>query len=118
MNFLLEITKDNYDEPIRELFGAGETFLFGIKIFAIGMGAVFTALFLIYLTLQLFSVISGNKTKTESAPVVTQKVEETVKEEIINTNDGEIVAVIAAAIAMAEEETPGAKFKVVSFRRS
>lgn len=32
-------------------------------------------------------------------------------------NDEEIIAVIAAAIAMAESESDGLKFKVVSFRR-
>ncbi len=39
----------------------------------------------------------------------------TVKNE--NALDEEIVAVIAAAIAMAESESNGLKFRVVSFRR-
>ena len=34
-----------------------------------------------------------------------------------DNNDEEIIAVIAAAIAMAESESNGLKFKVVSFRR-
>ena len=43
-----------------------------------------------------------------------------IEDEATNTcanNDEEIIAVIAAAIAMAESESDGLKFKVVSFRR-
>ena len=42
-------------------------------------------------------------------------VEETVA--VSHSNDEEIIAGIAAAIAMAESENQGTKFKVVSFRR-
>ena len=118
MNFLLEITKDNYDEPIINTIGAGETLVFGLKIFLLGMGAVFSALLLIYLALQLFAIFSGKKTVKEKAPVVNEKVDVVETEEIRTADDSEIIAVIAAAIAMAEEELPGAKFKVVSFRRT
>jgi Na+-transporting methylmalonyl-CoA/oxaloacetate decarboxylase gamma subunit len=38
-------------------------------------------------------------------------------ETVDNNADEEIIAVIAAAIAMAESESNGLKFKVVSFRR-
>ena len=41
----------------------------------------------------------------ESAPIVA------------TSNDDEVIAVIAAAIAAAESECTGAKFRVVSFRR-
>ena len=56
--------------------------------------------------------ISENKQKKElEAEPVVEPVAVTAN------NDEEIVAVIAAAIAMAESESNGIKFKVVSFRR-
>ena len=39
------------------------------------------------------------------------------EEEISEADDGEIIAVLAAAIAAAESEDNGLKFRVVSFRR-
>lgn len=36
---------------------------------------------------------------------------------VASDNDGEIIAVITAAIAMAESESDGLKFRVVSFKR-
>ena len=45
------------------------------------------------------------------APVVSEPVP------TVSSNDEEIVAVIAAAIAMAESESDGIKFRVVSFKR-
>ena len=37
--------------------------------------------------------------------------------DVTESNDEEIIAVIAAAIAMAESESEGLKFRVVSFKR-
>ncbi len=66
-----------------------------------------------------FYIFKGRKANAENSndSIAT---ETAVVEEGANTvanNDEEIIAVIAAAIAMAESESNGLKFKVVSFRR-
>lgn len=63
--------------------------------------------------------IYKNKTGTSSAvePNTQSENEEDVTANMSANNDEEIIAVIAAAIAMAESESDGLKFKVVSFRR-
>ena len=58
------------------------------------------------------SVASAPVFTAPAAPVV--PVQEVVQ---TTTSDAEIVAVIAAAIAMAESESIGTKFQVVSFKR-
>ena len=118
MNFLLEVTKDQFGDQIIFTAGAGETFLFGLKIFLIGMGAVFAALCLIWLALYIFKLVFHDlPSKRSAAPVVAQKVEEATPTVEYVSGDEEIIAVIAAAIAMAESENSDAKFRVVSFRR-
>jgi hypothetical protein len=54
--------------------------------------------------------------KKKAAPKVVQSVE-AAPVTVSKTNDEEIVAAIAAAIAMAESESDGIKFRVVSFKR-
>lgn len=86
----------------------------GTQMLLLGMLMIFAVLGIIFLALQIFhfvcSLFMGNKDKkeevVEAAPVVPVK-----------TNDEEIVAVIAAAIAAAENEMPNARFRVVSFKR-
>lgn len=119
MNFLLEISKNHYGDRIIETAGFGETLLFGGKIFLIGVATVFSVLCLIWLCLTLFRLVlqksTGSDTKSD-APV--QVVSESAPAVAYQAGDDEIIAVIAAAIAAAESEAaPGAKFKVVSFRR-
>ena len=118
MNFLLEITKDQYNDPIIFTATPAETLLFGLKIFLIGMGAVFTALCLIWLALYVFKIVFHDlPSKKTAAPQVVAQVEETTATVEYVSSDEEIIAVIAAAVAMAESENSGAKFKVVSFKR-
>ena len=83
----------------------------------IGLSVVFLVLALIWMLLLCFNLVFnklsfGNKKSDEIthdvAPVVTVQP---------TTTDQEIVAVISAAIAMAESEAPGTKFRVVSFKR-
>ena len=66
-----------------------------------------------------FYIFNGRKAnaenKSEDIASDTAVVEEGVN--AVANNDEEIIAVIAAAIAMAESESNGLKFKVVSFRR-
>ena len=124
MNFLCEIAENQYGEKLMQLMKNGEvTFgdiaLFGSKMVLIGMGTVFAVLTLIWGCLSLFKVFFHDlKNVAPKKEIV--KNEETVADAPVETNatdDNEIVAVIAAAIAAAESEHADAKFRVVSFRR-
>lgn len=99
--------------------GLGSTIAFGGEVVLVGMLTVFAVLGVIWLCLTIFRVVfydlpnknSGDKVnEVKAAPVVTAV-------EQVEADDDEIIAVIAAAIAAAESESNGLKFRVVSFRR-
>ena len=84
---------------------------------ATGMIMVFAVLGLLCLILYGSKYVFydiPNKKKIPDTVVVTPSVQEIPPE---TKDDSEIIAVIAAAIATAEAESNGAKFRVVSFRR-
>ena len=96
-----------------------DVLLFGGSVLLIGIGTIFAVLCLIWFALIIFEKVFMKQSKPKikevapapiAAPVPTSTVEAA-------SNDEEIVAVIAAAIAMAESESDGLKFRVVSFRR-
>ena len=110
MNVLLEINPN-------ETLGFFDALAFGGQTALLGIAIVFAVLIIIWLALVLFRVFLYDiPNKKSSKPSV--NVEPTVAPATpaVSSND-EIVAVIAAAIAMAESDNTGAKFKVVSFRR-
>jgi sodium pump decarboxylase gamma subunit len=110
MNVLLEVNPN-------ETLGFFDALAFGGQTVLLGMGTVFSVLIIILIALVLFKVLLYDiPNKKSSEPFI--DVEPTVAPEppAVSSND-EIVAVIAAAIAMAESENSGAKFRVVSFRR-
>ena len=94
----------------------GETLSFGGRTVLLGMGAVFTVLGIIFAVLTVFKFVftkldAKKKTAKEEPVTVTAPTP-------VYTDDSEIIAVIAAAIAMAESESEdNIKFRVVSFRR-
>lgn len=90
---------------------------FGGTMLLIGMVTIFSVLGLLWLFLTLFKVAFHDipaKKKAKPAPVVEAV---TPVLEVKKDNNDEIIAAIAAAIAMAESESSGMKFKVVSFKR-
>ena len=89
---------------------------YGGQMFLIGIATVFLVLGVIFLCLLVFKYAFAN---VKSKPVKTEKVVTPITPPSVHVaTDAEIVAVIAAAIAMAEEEVGnGQKFRVVSFRR-
>ena len=89
----------------------------GLMILLIGMLTVFAVLALIWLLLVLFKLAFHDIPAKRKAQSVFEGVVEQEPVSLVNNNDEEIVAVIAAAIAMAESESDGVKFRVVSFRR-
>ena len=90
--------------------------LYGGQMLLIGLGMVFAVLIILMLTVLTFKNIFGKMTSGEvnntlkaEAPII-----QTTR---ANADSDEIVAVIAAAIAMAESENNGLTFRVVSFKR-
>lgn len=112
MNTMLLTEAMDYSQPIDSLV---EKLTFGGLIVLIGMVAIFTVLLIIYIALLIFKLCFQNVHKSDKieqphqapAPIITHSY----------TADEEIVAVIAAAIAIAESENTGTKFRVVSFKR-
>ncbi len=97
----------------------GDALLFGASMLAIGMIAVFSVLCILWLFLAIFKIVFHDLPKKRAAnktvaPTIAPP-ERAVS--VATPDDGEIVAVIAAAVAMAESENSDMKFRVVSFKR-
>lgn len=115
---------EDYSKPIVDFSNfdvsqLGDALLFGASIMLIGMVTIFAVLCILWLFLIVFKLVFQNlgknkaaKKNTAVAPVVNENATKPSQ-----PDDGEIIAVIAAAIAMAESESSGLKFRVVSFRR-
>ena len=105
MNFLLAVD--------------GETLVFGAQVVLIGMVTVFAVLGILFACLTIFKFVFHDLHNKEKAKIVPdESPREFVATPVVQkTDDDEIIAVIAAAIAAAESEMPGLKFRVVSFRR-
>lgn len=103
----------DYSQPL----GFYEAIGFGSKMLLIGMGAIFAVLALIWMLLVIFKLVFSNVKDGEKAEK--ESVASAPVPQSLNTSaDGEIVAVIAAAIAVAESESSdNVKFRVVSFKR-
>ncbi len=108
MNFLLEVT--DYTKPVD---GFLDRLSFGGFMLLLGMAIVFSVLVTIWGSLTLFKLYFS-KRETQPKEVVEVPAAPVVEALPAET---EIVAVIAAAIAAAEAESDGTKFRVVSFRR-
>lgn len=117
MNFLLDVTK----ERLWETANKTELLEFGGQVFLIGLATIFAVLCLLWGCLAIFKVVFHDLPAKKSGKIVPEKkvVEAVAAPAPVQSNDEEIVAVIAAAIAAAESESGGAiKFRVVSFRRA
>ena len=114
----------DYTKPIVDLSdfkisSLSDALAFGGTILLIGMAAVFTVVCILWIFLVIFKLVFHNlpqkraskRDNTEKVTIIEEH------EEKPKTDDTEIIAVIAAAIAMAENEHSDQKFRVVSFRR-
>ena len=119
MNFLLAITENDYGtENLLKNFSFGDVLGFGVQMLLIGIATVFSVLCIIWLCLVLFKLVFHDLPSRKKATKTKAEVTETIEVSPVATNnDSEIVAVIAAAIAMAESESSDTKFRVVSFKR-
>ncbi len=114
MSFLLETV--DFTKPVN---GFGEQFKFGGQMLLLGMTTVFVVLCVIWLALVIFKLAFNNIQHKSAKEVKPQAPVVTPVAPVANqaADNGEIVAVIAAAIAMAESESNGMKFRVVSFKK-
>ena len=115
MNYLLSSNINPND-----VLDIGDALSYGGSVLLLGMATVFAVLIIIWLALILFKFFFHDLklgVKIEKEKPVASVADPTPVVVRSAAND-EIVAVIAAAIAMAESEAPaGAKFRVVSFKR-
>lgn len=114
MRLLASITDVDIQKPIE---GVGNILSYGGQMMLIGMLTVFSALTIIWIALTVFKYIFEKSNKKEVAARPSEKTDVTPSVGVQSVEDAELVAVIAAAIAAAESESNGAKFRVVSFRR-
>ncbi len=111
--YLLAI--QDYD-PALPIPTFGEKLAYGGQMLLIGMLTVFAVLCVLWACLIAFKFFFHDlPSKRTATPKAVEEV--VVQPTVYETDDGEIIAAIAAAIAMAESETPATKFRVVSFRR-
>ena len=110
MNPMLEVIPTE-KLPFSEALG------FGAEMIGIGIVAVFAVLGIIWATLSVFKYVFYKNNSSER-PVMPTVQEPVASAPVYTSQNEEILAVIAAAIAMAESECDdGTKFRVVSFRR-
>ena len=112
MSFLLEL-EIQPDQPIESFLNRLE---YGGQTLLLGMASVFAVLTIIMLTLLLFKLFFYDLPAKKAEDAIVSEPEVSTPA-VVASNDDEIIAVIAAAIATAESESNGAKFRVVSFRR-
>ena len=104
----------------KPLGSVADKFSYGGQMLLIGMSVVFSVLLILWGSLELFHLAVTKipaalekKRKTE----VPAQTEAAVTKPVPEEDEGELIAVFAAAIAAASEEDPAGSFRVVSFRR-
>lgn len=118
MNVNIRVAANIFDsvDPTKELTSFADKLQYGGTMLLLGMATVFAVLTVIWFSLIIFKLVSQRasvkkKAKPEIIPAQPAPAVEP------SSSSEEIVAVIAAAIAMAESEGNGLKFRVVSFRK-
>ncbi len=107
---LLEIAPTQKDASFAERLS------YGGEMLVVGIGIVFSVLILLWLSLELFNVISQRLNNQEADTPVAAPAPKATVEEVKVPDDLELIAVLTAAIA-ASESAPAARFRVVSFKR-
>ena len=122
---MIEEILNNKNQPIIdysnfEFSSLGDAAAFGGYMVLLGMATIFAVLCLLWGFLVLFKIVFHDLPEKKAREAVENTkaiVDEAVPAPETKSDDGELIAVIAAAIAMAESESQGMKFKVVSFKR-
>ena len=115
-----DFTKPIIDYSNFDPSSIGQAAGFGGAMVLIGMATIFGVWCLLWGCLVIFKIVFHDiPEKRKNKAVIAEEVTETLPEfKAVSSTDEEIVAVIAAAIAMAESESSGMKFRVVSFKRT
>ena len=114
MNFLLDISNIDITKPIENL---ADKALYGGQMLLIGILTVFAVLVILWIALVLFKFFFHDLTFGKKKKEIKSESMPTPQTYAAN-DDEEIIAVIAAAVAMAESECGSNKsFRVVSFKR-
>ena len=116
MNFMLDINSIDKAKPIENF---GDKFLYGGQMLLIGMLTVFSVLIILWIALTLFKLFFHDLPSRQKNVPKEEKADVAPVQQVSEANENEeLIAVIAAAIAMAENECGGNKqFRVVSFKR-
>lgn len=115
MNFLLEFTKDQFAQ---EKLPLNISVPSGLEVVLTGLLTVFSVLIILWLALFVFKIFFHDLHSRQKTPKNTDDETLPVSPTPESANNEEIIAVIAAAIAMAESECGSAKqFRVVAFKR-
>ena len=112
MNLLVKISDVDINSQISNI---GDQLSFGIQIVLFGMAIVFAVLFIIWMAILGLRLLFSNVKTSPKEAASNEPIQ--VVQPTATTSDAEIIAVIAAAIATAEQENLGVKFRVVSFRK-
>ena len=114
MNQYVLFSMDTIDKASKLSFS--DSLAYGGIMVLIGMVAVFGVLALIMFSLYAFKYFFHDLSNKKKAVPVKEAAPAEIATASVQ-NDEEIVAAIAAAIAAAESESDGIKFRVVSFKR-
>ena len=123
-SFLLTIPEEDLATNTMPAFSA-EAFKYALEMTLLGMGMIFAVLGVLWGVLALFKLIFARpkkEKKAEPAPATVQEIAPAVEPESNTTDDGELVAILTAAIIAYEAEqnpeAPIGNFRVVSYRRA
>ena len=114
MDLLVKIAEVDINS---KLSNPGDIISYGGQIVLIGMTMVFAVLIIIWGSITCLKYLFSHINTQPKAESNSAENNVTVVQTPASAFDDEIVAVMAAAIAMAEAESSGLKFRVVSFRR-
>ncbi len=88
------------------------------QMFVLGIVAAFALLGVIFVGINVYRRLYPDAYSDAYSPQSDNSADDLADSHTAEVDENEIVAVIAAAIACAESEHPGVKFKVVSFKRN
>lgn len=116
MNFLLDVNNIDKTQAIESL---NDKLFYGGRMLLIGMLTIFSVLILLWFSLVVFKFFFHDLARgRKSTKAIKSEQPAPVYSAPVTSDNDEIIAVIAAAIAMAEDEYGSdKKFRVVSFKR-
>ena len=114
INTLISIDEVDTSLPLESF---ADKLSYGGTLVLIGMLTIFSVLVIIMIALYGFKYFFHDLAKAKSNAPKPEKVDVAPVVIPVSNPDEEVVAAITAAIAMAESESNGIKFRVVSFKR-